>query len=183
MAGCHPHKVTAVLMLQPTDASLSTADQQERLSVAYVLALAAKAGYTTSQYDLDRIGIDVDVHSEERMQPASLSLQLKATRRLYRLRDGSGFSFELEADTYNRLRHPKVQVPRLLAVLDMPDDEDEWLTVTVEGLMLRRRMYWLNLYGQPETMQSSETVRIPVLQILDVEALRQLMDDSRHGRL
>ena len=79
MAGCHPHHLTAVLMLQPTDASLSTADQQERLSVAYVLALAARAGYTTSQYDLDRTGIDMDVHSEEQMQPASLSLQLKAT--------------------------------------------------------------------------------------------------------
>ena len=99
--------------------------------------------------------------------------------RLYRLQDGGGFSFALEADTYNRLRNPKVQVPKLLAVLDMPNDEDEWLTVTVEGLMLRRRMYWVNLYGQPETKQNSKTVRIPVLQHLDVEALRQLMDDSR----
>ena len=38
--------------------------------MAYVLALAARAGYTTSQHDLDRIGTDVDVHSEEQMQPA-----------------------------------------------------------------------------------------------------------------
>ena len=44
-------------------------------------------------------------------------------------------------------------------------------------------MYWLNLYGWLETKQSSETVRIPILQVLDVESLRQLMDDSRQGRL
>ena len=59
--------------MQLADAALTTADQKERLSVSYVLALAAKAGYTTAEHDLDRIGIDMEIHAGDQMPPASLA--------------------------------------------------------------------------------------------------------------
>ena len=125
----------------------------------------------------------MEIHAGDQMPPASLALQLKATERLRTLAVSQQFSFQLEASTYNHLRDPRVQVPRLLVVLDMPRNSDKWLAVTADGLLIGGRAYWLNLKGWPEASHTRETVRIPPQQVFDVEAMRQLMDDSRNRRL
>lgn len=76
----------------------------------------------------------------------------------------------------------KTQIPRLLVVLDLPADEDRWLTITTDELILRRCAYWLSLLGEATTdNQSSVTVRIPVDNVFNVEHLRLIMDWSRKG--
>ena len=47
---------------------------------------------------------------------------------------------------YNDLRI-FTQTPRLLVVLELPRDESQWMTVTAEELVPRRRAYWLSLLG------------------------------------
>ena len=42
-------------------------------------------------------------------------------------------------------RGQRTQTPRLLVVLELPADESQWMTVTREELVLRRRAYWLSL--------------------------------------
>lgn len=46
---------------------LTTADQKEALSVVYVKALAARAGYVTTQLDFDRDGIDMEIRAGGQM--------------------------------------------------------------------------------------------------------------------
>ena len=58
-----------------TDALMTDADQKEALSRVYVEAVASRAGYLTSNYDLDRDGIDLQIHAGGGMGPA-LDLQL-----------------------------------------------------------------------------------------------------------
>ena len=164
-----------------TDTFLSTYDQEERLSVAYVLAVAARAGYTTAERDLDRDGIDLSIQAGGAMRPA-LDLQLKATINLGNPRDGV-FHFPLPVRNHNLLAIP-TQTPRLLVVLALPRDEDQWMTVTHDELILRRCAYWANLADRDETNNAeSVTVPIPENHLFDVPALQALMEQSRRGRI
>ena len=119
---------------------------------AYAQAVAARAGYLTSVYDFDRDGVDLRIQAGGDMRPA-LELQLKATINLGRPRDGH-FRFRLNRRNYDLLRD-QTQTPRLLVVLDLPRDQREWMTVTVDELVLRRCAYWLNLKGFEATEKST----------------------------
>ncbi len=155
-------------------------DRKEALSRVYVQALAARAGYLTSVPEPDRDSVDLRVHAGGPLRPA-LDLQLKATVRLSGSRDGV-LRFRVSAKNYQDLR-VETQTPRLLVVLELPNDESRWMTVTDEELVLRRRAYWLSLQGdQPEIGdRKTVTVAIPEQNLFDVEAMRGLMERSRAG--
>lgn len=164
-----------------TDALLTSPDQEEALSRVYVQAIAARAGYVTASYDLDRDGIDLRIQAGGGMRPA-LDLQLKATVNLGKPKDGC-FRFLLKRRNYDLLCM-ETQTPRLLVVLDLPKDEHRWMTITENELVLRHRAYWLNLKGHEETNnQSSATVQIPRENLFNVEVLQALMEQSRKGRI
>ena len=166
-------------LLSTSDALLSTEDQKEALSRVYVHAVAAVAGYATAELDFDRDGVDVQIHAGGAMRPA-LDLQLKATVNLRVAADGD-LRFTLPRQNYDLLRL-ETQTPRLLVVLDLPDEPSRWVTITDDELVLRRRAFWLNLRGHEATdNQSSVTVRIPRQNLFNVQSLRALMDQSRGG--
>ena len=164
-----------------TDRLLTARDEEERLSMAYAHAVAARAGYTTAVYDLDRNGVDLRIQAEGAMRPA-LELQLKATINL-RQADAESFSFALPVHNYKLLREP-TQTPQLLVVLDLPRDEQQWLAITDDELVIRHRAYWLNLLGAEETAnRESVTVAIPRGNRFDVAGLQYLMAQSRTGKI
>ena len=164
-----------------TDTLITVQDQEEALSHVYVHAITARAGYTTANYELDRDGIDLRIQAGGAMRPA-LDLQLKATVNLGEPKGGC-FRFPLKKRNYNLLCM-EVQTPRLLIVLDLPSDKEQWMTVTADELVLRHRAYWLNLRGHEETTnQSSITVQIPEKNLFHVENLRDLMEQSRGGKI
>ena len=164
-----------------TDALLTDSDRKEALSLVYAKAVAARAGYLTSIPGPDRDSIDLRVQAGGSMRPA-LDLQLKATVNLNGPNDGH-FQLPLKLKNYNDLRIP-AQTPRLLVVLDLPEDEQQWMTITEDELILRRRAYWLNLReGEATTNRSSVTVRIPATNLFHVESLRALMAQSRKGKI
>lgn len=163
------------------DSLLSTSDMEEELSLAYVSAIAAMAGYTTAAPNKDRNGIDIEINAGGDMFPA-LNLQLKATINLGNPICGT-YRYALKVKNYQKLIAP-AQTPRLLVVLALPQDQMQWLSVSAKELVLRRCAYWLNLRGDPETANKcSITVSIPEDHIFDVETLRELMDQSRRGRI
>jgi hypothetical protein len=160
------------------DAILTIQDRQEALSRAYVQAVAAGAGYSWSQPDIDRDSIDVTIAAGGQMRPR-LELQLKATINL--LQGESTFSFPLKIKNYNDLR-VSIQTPRILVVLAMPEDEGEWISISQEELVLRKAAYWVSLRGSPESEnKESVTITIPVANVFDVESLQRLMEQSRRG--
>ena len=164
------------------DSLLTVPDQKELLSRVYAHAVAARAGYVTALYDFDRDGIDLRIQAGGDMRPA-LEFQLKATINLGQPDTDGCFRFRLKSRNYNLLRIP-TQTPRLLVVLDLPKDPEQWMTLTENELVLRRRSYWLNLIGYEETTNTSDvTVRIPATNIFDVDRLRDLMEQSRNGRI
>ena len=149
--------------------------------MSYAHAVAARAGYTTAVYDLDRDGIDLRIQAGGEMRPA-LELQLKATINLGAPRDRE-YRYLLAVRNHNLLCIP-TQTPRLLVVLDLPRDQEQWMTVTTNELVLRHRAFWANLSGRDETENvDSITVPIPEQNLFDVPALRALMEESRSGRI
>ena len=163
------------------DAILWRNDRAEQLSRAYVQALAAGAGYTTSTPSLDRDSVDLEIHAGGARRP-KLDLQLKATTDLGPEIENA-YWFSLKVKNYNDLR-VETLVPRILVVLVLPKSEDKWLTVTAEELILRRCAYWKSLAGAPETTnRSSVAVSVPIGNRFDIHALRSLMDRARTGAL
>lgn len=164
-----------------TDNLLTISDRQEALSRVYAHAVAARAGYVTDMYGADRDGVDLLIRAGGAMRPA-LELQLKATVNLGEPSDGH-FRFPLKRRNYDLLRI-ETQTPRLLVVLDLPKDEDQWMTITANELILRHRAYWLNLKGAEETSnKTTKTVQIPERNVFAVDSLRKLMEQSRQGRI
>ncbi len=167
--------------MKPNDEILTQEDRQERISTAFAHAVAARAGYTTSVYDLDRTGIDLLIQAGGTMRP-QLGLQMKATTTLNLTGDRLQFSFRMLTKHYDWLRLPS-QVPRLLVVLDMPQEENDWMTINDTGLIMRRQAYWKDLKDEPETDRNSITVNIPTDNVFNVDSLRDHMERSRAGRL
>ena len=161
---------------------LDTAARKEMLSIAYVRAVAAQAGYAVSPGPCpDRDSVDLKVHAGGAMHP-SIDLQLKATTTLPGPQDGR-FPFRLKIKNYDDLRD-RTLVPRLLVVLSLPGNEDDWLEVTPERLAPRRCAYWMTLRGFAErTNTESVTVHIPETNIFDTRQLSQLIEKVRAGHL
>ena len=163
------------------DSLLSEQDREEGLSLAYAYTVTKRAGYATAVYEPDRDGVDLRIQAGGGMRPA-IELQLKATVSLGEPLDGY-YRFPLKVRNYDLLRI-ETQTPRLLVVLDLPRDENDWVTITEGELILRRRAYWVNLKGYEETAnRTSVTVPIPTGNVFNVESLRHLMDQSRRGRI
>ena len=161
---------------------LTVQHQKEALSVVYVKALAARARYATSTMDYDLDSVDLRIHAGGRHRP-SLDLQLKASSGL-EVGTSGHISFRLPIKNYNDLR-VKTMIPRLLVVLDLPKDESQWMIVTDDELILRRRAYWLSLQSGFDDAgdQASVTVSLPSSQRLNVESLRLLMAQARNGQI
>lgn len=163
------------------DALLTPQLQEEALSRVYAHAVAAQAGFSTAVYAVDQDGIDLRIQAGGAMRPA-LELQLKATINL-RSSGDEVYRFPLNLRNYDLLRIP-TQTPRLLVVLDLPQDQNLWMTITEQELILRHRAYWRNLKGAEETTNTtSVTVDIPKENVFDVAALQTLMEQSRVGSL
>ena len=164
-----------------SDSLLSDEDQKEALSRVYARAIAARAGYSTSDPDFDRDSVDVRIQAGGKMRPA-LDLQLKATINLGEPVDGH-YRFPLKTKNYDDLI-VDTQTPRLLVVLDLPKDKEHWMSISDERLILRRRAFWLNLNGfEKSSNTTSVTVKIPAGNLFTIDSLRDLMEQSRRGEI
>lgn len=150
--------------------------------MAYVEAVATQAGCTVTKGPYpDRESVDMQIRAHGGMQPC-LDVQLKATTTLGPMKDGN-LVFSLKVKNYEDLRR-RTLVPRLLVVLDLPKDEEQWLTVEPARLVLRKCAYWLKLTGFPEhDNKETVSVRIPAENIFDMDAVRELMHQAESREL
>jgi hypothetical protein len=138
--------------------------RQEALSFAYVRAVAAHAGLICAEPDRD-FGVDLCLRQvRQRGQrftdtSGQLDLQIKSTTRAGVT--GAEVVYDLEVKNYNDLREGGDNCPRILVVLVLPEDEAQWLSQTVDELILRHCAYWISLVGFPATTSTS-TVRISI---------------------
>jgi Domain of unknown function (DUF4365) len=154
-------------------------EQKQQMSVAYVHAIAARAGYACQVKAPDEESVDVLISGSGRVHKTSivgsprLEIQLKASASL-RLK-ADHVSFPLPRKNYEDLR-AKSLVPKVLVVLMLPEDPGEWLDVDEERMIVKRSAYWASLAGEPERSNTtSVSVRLPRSQRFTVDQLQELM--------
>jgi hypothetical protein len=155
-------------------------EQKQQLSVAYVHAVAARAGYACQIANIDDDSVDVQlaasgkVHDKAVLRSPKIDVQLKATAQ--RVLKDDHLAFPLPLKNYNDLREESL-VPRLLVVLLLPQEDTRWLEQTEEQMISRHCAYWSSLFGKPPTDNAaSVTVRLPRQQPFTVDGLRTLME-------
>ena len=154
-------------------------DRKERFSLAYIRAVAAHAGYQVSERPPpDKDSIDGDLISREGRQP-QIAFQAKATARDVLRADNLVFPLPLK--NYDDLR-ADTWAPRLLIVVLLPTNVEEWLVHSEDELRLRHCGYWFSLKGMPATTNTSTvSVNIPRAQVFDTAQLRVLMGRADRG--
>ena len=119
---------------------MSENEQKQQLSVAYVHAVAARAGYASQVFHVDDDSIDVQlaargmVHQHAVLRSPRIDIQLKATSQPV-LKE-SHLTFPLPVKNFNDLRQP-VLVPRILVVLLLPEDDGLWLVQSEDAMISR----------------------------------------------
>ena len=152
--------------------------RMELLSLSYIRAVAADAGYQVTRPETDTDSIDGTLSSGVGRR-AKIDFQAKASTR--DLVHGNLIRFELPVKNYKDLR-ADTKDPRILILLLMPEDKGRWLEVDESELRLRKCAYWLSLEGFPETTNSSSvTVCVPTSNVFDQTQLNRLMDLSDAG--
>jgi hypothetical protein len=156
--------------------------RQEALSRAYVRAVAAQAGVTCADlfqdYGADMILRDVAQREHNFVDDGpQVDLQLKSTT-LAEVRE-TEVRYDLDVRAYNWLRQQQVSQPRVLVLMVLPEDEAQWLSQSLEELILRRCAYWLNLRGaEPTTNQRTIRIKLPRANVFSSAAVRQLLDEA-----
>jgi hypothetical protein len=159
--------------------------QKEEFSYAYIYAITTAAGYSfqKSSRILDVGGIDATITgtvTDDTLYEPQLDLQVKSTS--LDILSEETIRYPLKIKNYNELRKERTVAPRILVVVLIPENLQEWIQQSETELCLRRCAYWVSLRGQPQT-QNTETVTVylPRKNIFTVDALTQLMQTVQTG--
>lgn len=158
-------------------------DVKERLSLAFVRAVAARCGcYVTATEGADLASIDATLHSA-RQPKRMISLQLKATTAP--VPKNGDLLFDLPVKNYNDLREKAPTAPQALVVFHLPKVPAQWLKCTDAGLVMKKAAWWVDLWGAPgRANTTSVRVTLPRSRLFDVAGLEQILaaaDKIAHG--
>ena len=152
--------------------------RKERLSLAYINAVATHANCEVLEPQVDRGSVDGLLKRSTMAE--IIGFQAKATSRDIVGRDGEQLHFPLPIRDYDNLRNDGP--PFILIVVLLPDDETQWLTQTHDELCLRHCGYWLSLMGWQEVPNiDNVTVHIPIANVFSAAQLTKLMDELAGG--
>jgi hypothetical protein len=162
---------------------------QEALSKRFITAIANRSGYSTSHHEFD-YGVDLEIvevnirlkittGNRYAATNRSLRLQLKSTLEHRIEKRGGTVIYDLNAETWNDLVEQRHSYkPLILVLFILPSNEEEWLTLDVDALILRKCAYWFILSGTDSMTanENSRRITIPTNQIIGVETLPQLFE-------
>jgi hypothetical protein len=153
--------------------------QKEQFSYAHIYAIASAAGYSfqLAPRPLDYDGIDAIIARRDEtnlIRYPRLELQVKSTSAGIISTDS--IRFPLPIKNYDELRGEHLQTPRILVVVILPADLQDWTRQSEQELCLRHTAYWISLQGYPSSQnQTTLTISIPRQNILNVDALQGIM--------
>ena len=153
--------------------------QQECFGDAFLLAVAGVAGCAVSLRRPDDDSIDWTLSCRLSRRP-KIDVQMKT----WTGDDGSSgpIRYPLKRKNYDDLILTDVLAPRILVLVMIPQDIEEWIASSVEQLVLRRCGYWVSLVGRlPSDNETSVTVSVPRANVLTVNALQGLMQRINEG--
>lgn len=155
---------------------------KEDLSICYLKTIAAVNGIALERIEHDEDSVDVVIKKlvcGEDGKPrfnSQISVQLKATSSISQYTIGENdISYVLKVKNYNDLCTP-ASMPSILALLILPEMDDEWVKWTPDELMIKGKMFWLSLRDREVSNNSaSVTVKIPKTNVLNIATIEELI--------
>lgn len=155
---------------------------KEELSINYIATVAAIGGidYEINRHD----GDSTDGVLKKWIVPSagskihtSLRVQLKCTSSVSQYSDdGNYITYQLKAKNYNDLT-AKSTTPIVLGLLVLPENKKMWTKWSVEELLIKGCMYWLNLANCEETSnKASVSVKIDKSNVINSNTLNDLLN-------
>jgi Domain of unknown function (DUF4365) len=159
--------------------------QQEQFSLAYVRAVAASAGFAASKPEVDYDGIDLTIAQlggDGDVVAPKIDLQVKS--QVSGTPSTWPWPYKLKVANHERLRGTHYASPRILVVVAMPANVQDWLGLTDKQLSLRHCAYWISVYGEPATTSTSTvTVKLSRNQRFSPDQLRAIMKRVEEEKL
>jgi hypothetical protein len=161
---------------------LSPPNIESELSYAYLHAVASKAGMACrveGRHGDNNVDAILTAwgpfENGGYLTEVDIKVQLKATIDTP-VDDGIHLSYFLRGvSRYDDLRTATVDIARILVVLFLPANVQEWLNHSEEELALRKCAYWQSLRGAPATVNGTgATVYLPKAQTFTSQALGDL---------
>ncbi len=159
---------------------------EERLSVAHIQSIAARAGVLISKSDLD-YGVDgtfrAITRKENRLTEEGYGLDFQLKASILCQLEPAHIRYDIEVKTYNDLvdRHQsRHAIPCILLLKVLSTDETEWLKADEDGIFLGGGCYWAYLEGERSSNNKSVRIRIPRAQQFTPAALHRLLEANRN---
>jgi hypothetical protein len=162
--------------------ALTKQDVESELSYAYLHAVAGKAGMSCklgNRYD-DGAGVDAEViYRGPTLHPyftmVQLDVQLKATIKSPG-NDPNFMSYFIQGvERYEKLRVRDGANHRIVVVLFLPQNPNDWLNCSPNDLILKNAAYWTCLHGAKASANATgETIYLPRTNLLTPQALTNL---------
>ena len=160
--------------------------QKEEFSRAFVQAIAAQVGCKHIQESVDDSSIDMTLTmdgiqgQDALLSSVDLKLQLKCTSQ--DIGHNNILTFNLNKKNYDDLRVTNILVPRILVVVCVPENIEEWIYHDSEKICLFRSAYWYSLRNASESNNSTSiAIKIPLNQRFDADFLNSAMHKIARG--
>jgi len=153
-------------------------DIKEHLALAYVYAVASRAGCSTELIRVDRNSVDITVKhvdpcaGPDDVREGVIDIQVKAY--VHDPPPGPIRYYLTNEKNFHDLRQAHTLYPKILVVVLLPTDESVWMHLSEDALVLRRCGYWTSLVGHED-----RTVHFLRENVLDGESLMRMMRLAR----
>ncbi|MCA1547412.1 DUF4365 domain-containing protein [Bradyrhizobium sp. BRP19] len=161
---------------------------EECLSLAFVYALAGRAGVSLAAQRVHDYGIDgtfrsVKIIGKRRVETGyAVDFQMKATTTWEH--KGSDVVYDLEVKNYNDMvQRDGEATPCILILLCLPSDHHEWIEADENRLVLQRCCYWMQLEGDPSSNSYTQRIFIPRKNALTPQAIASIMANEQKRRV
>ncbi len=167
-------------ILKVKDTDMDIQKIKEDLSICYLKAISAVNYISLDEQGHDEDSTDVIIKKKIELSGcpffSEVSVQLKATSSLSQYsEDDSEIVYALKAKNYNDLCTAS-NIPKVLFLLVLPDNDEEWVNWTDSELMIKGRMYWFSLYGKtPTSNTSTVSLHIPKDNKLSPSSIEELI--------
>ena len=163
---------------------MDTQKIKEDLSMSYmsIVSAAVGIGFEIVRHDEDSIDsiikkiLELDGGTKFNSQ---ISVQLKTTSSKSQYSDnGDYITYQLKVKNYNDLCMA-ASMPSMLALLILPEDENEWVNWSPEEIIINGCMYWVNLQKCDSSKNAGNvSVKIPKTNRINSDSLLLLLEKA-----
>ena len=106
---------------------------------------------------------------------AVFDCQLKASKNW--VENETEIIYDIKAEAYNRLiaRNKKSTLPCFLILMCLPKNENDWLFMNENELILKKSCYYYHVRGELTENKSSIRIKIPKANLFDCAAVNDLL--------